>query len=102
MTQYNSPNQFLWPRLSAVRSNRKRISTQRLLCELLEDRVTPATLNVTSFADNLIANDGLLTLREAVIADGSSEKPCERGQYKRAKPTTFSGDVVQKLLFLNG
>ncbi|TWU51875.1 choice-of-anchor Q domain-containing protein [Rubripirellula reticaptiva] len=43
-------------------------SRRRLLIESLEDRNLLAALTVNSFADNTTSGDGLVTLREAIIA----------------------------------
>ena len=42
--------------------------------ELLEDRTTPAVITVTSLADNTMT-DGLVTLREAVLAGQDRRLP---------------------------
>lgn len=48
--------------------NRPRAPRQRPWLEMLEERIIPAVLTVTSLADNLTSGDGQLTLREAFQA----------------------------------
>src|SRR5256885_9335908 len=44
----------------------------RLSAEILEDRLAPAVYDVTTVADVVNANDGVLSLREAVLAANAS------------------------------
>src|SRR5262245_35712603 len=46
----------------------KRPQTWRPLLEILEGRLAPAVLRVNSLLDNTISGNGLVTLREAIIA----------------------------------
>ena len=50
------------------RTLRRRHARRRVLMEALEDRRLLATLTVNSALDNLTGGDGLVTLREAIIA----------------------------------
>ncbi len=52
---------------SSPRRNTQRHVRQSLQVELLEDRITPATITVTGTGDT-IATDGLATLREAITS----------------------------------
>jgi hypothetical protein len=52
----------------AARRSNARLSARALRVECLEDRLAMATLTVTSLLDNSTANDGLVTLREAIAA----------------------------------
>src|SRR5262245_42131856 len=50
------------------------IRRTRLQLESLEDRLVPATINVTTFADIVNANDGKVSLREAInMANATNE-----------------------------
>src|SRR5262249_30484502 len=55
----------LW---SPSRHKSRRPRRMRLLVEQLEDRVTPATITVNTVADDNVANDGSVSLREAIQA----------------------------------
>src|SRR5262245_50404510 len=57
------------PHTIGCRRGRKPV---RLRAEALEDRTVPAVYNVTTPADVVNANDGLLSLREAVLAANAS------------------------------
>jgi CSLREA domain-containing protein len=62
---------------AATRSNR-RAKRRRLALELLEDRTVPSPLLVTTTADEINPNDGVLSLREAIMmanADASASMP---------------------------
>jgi YDG domain len=43
--------------------------------DVMEDRLAPAILTVNSLLDNTIANDGLITLREAIAAANAGTNP---------------------------
>ena len=49
-------------------STQSRLRRRRVLLETLEDRCLLATLTVNSLADNVTPGDGLVTLREAIVA----------------------------------
>jgi Ca2+-binding RTX toxin-like protein len=53
-------------------AGRPRKAWPGLRLELLEDRMAPAVFNVTTPADVVNANDGLLSLREAILAANAS------------------------------
>jgi hypothetical protein len=55
------------PRARRATAPRPKQARFRPLLEVLEDRAVPATLNVTTPLDVVDPNDGLLSLREAVI-----------------------------------
>jgi molybdopterin-binding protein len=60
------PNWFARPRSSSLRNDSRRRRVPQLEC--LEDRLAPATLTVTTTADDLTPNDGTVSLREAITA----------------------------------
>src|SRR5262245_15449185 len=64
--------------VSATRTVRKAPAwvrqPRRPRLEELEGRLAPATLTVNSFADNTTSGDGLVTLREAIIASETKTK----------------------------
>src|SRR5262245_54281822 len=53
-------------------SRRPQPRRTRLRAEALEARLAPAVYNVTTTADVVNANDGVLSLREAVLAANAS------------------------------
>ena len=56
------------PRRRVRRTKRRQLSVRNATFEVLEDRRLLATLTVNSPLDNVTAGDGLVTLREAIIA----------------------------------
>src|SRR5262249_54358938 len=70
---------FSWLRQQNTNRQAKRATAARLrqgrfrpTMELLEDRAVPALLNVTTSLDVIDPNDGMLSLREAVIQANAS------------------------------
>ena len=62
------PSWFSRKEKSCAARRKSRIPSRRLLTEVLEQRRLLATLTVNSELDNVTAADGLVTLREAIIA----------------------------------
>ncbi|TWT29357.1 hypothetical protein KOR42_55300 [Thalassoglobus neptunius] len=60
--------QFLTSLLPSKTQRRRKSAIRSASVEAFESRILLTTLTVNSAADNVIANDGLVTLREAIIA----------------------------------
>src|SRR5438067_12259611 len=65
-------NRTVNPRANRLAAARRRQARFRPGLEMLEDRAVPAMLDVTTPLDVLDPNDGLLSLREAVIQANAS------------------------------
>jgi predicted outer membrane repeat protein len=63
------------PRAKRATAARPKQARFRPLLEALEDRAVPSTLNVTTTLDELNPNDGVLSLREAVMQTNNSTTP---------------------------
>src|SRR4051812_39004544 len=61
------PSPFFRSVTQTGRTGPKRSPRRRLVLETLEDRTVPATLTVTGVGD-AIAEDGVVTLREAIVS----------------------------------
>src|SRR5262245_57306584 len=62
--------------------------------EVLEDRVTPATLTVNSLADDTTTGNGLVTLREAIIAANTDTGTEGGGTGSGADVITFAPALI--------
>src|SRR5262245_9625032 len=77
----------------SARPEPKPVRRSRLAVEALEDRAVPAILTVNSTADDTTAGDGLVTLREAILAANSaSDVKTDLGQ-------TSSGGAADTITF---
>src|SRR5262249_7694298 len=91
---------FSWLRDRKRVAHRANLIRPRL--EILEDRAVPATFNVTTTADVVDANDGLLSLREAVQQANSTQAadtivlpagPCPLAVHGRDEDVAGTGDL---------
>jgi hypothetical protein len=90
-----------WLNVLARISGRKGVPAQkrkpsgfRPMAEILEDRLAPATITVTSFADNLTAGDGRVTLREAIQAHNNHSTGGNPDFTAATLSGTFGNDVI--------
>jgi len=90
-------SEFYFPNSKTQESTTSKISkpSYKLHLEVLENRLAPATIAVTTSADDLISNDGSVSLREAITsinAGNSLGDPDITAQ----NPGTFgSNDMIQ-------
>ncbi|MCI0456387.1 MAG: hypothetical protein L0Z62_05345 [Gemmataceae bacterium] len=63
------------PAQNSTTSPRRKAPSIRLTVDALEDRTVPAQFNVTTLLDVINSGDGLLSLREAVLAANATKAP---------------------------
>ena len=80
-----------------------RSNSRALFFEQLEDRTLLSTLIVNTTADNTTANDGMVTLREAIIA-ANTNSPTDLGQTGVAglDEIVFAGAAANGTILLDG
>lgn len=82
--------------ITGDRAERRPRRSCRPILEVLEDRLAPATFSVTTTADSLDANDGKLSLREAIsLANATAESDTialKKGYYRINIPEAGGND----------